>query len=120
MALPAEESDVRMAYDSPAPPVYCGSTEPGHVTLAFDRSGLPSTAPGSLVHVVALVDTSVAGFLPHPLDSTRVLQANLYLVRPGEDARQIEAALSPRPTAQALVPMAGAGAGLALLALRRP
>ena len=86
----------------------------GHAALAFSRGDLPdSLGPGSLVHVVALEDPAIAQFLPRPIEaSTRVLEANLYLARPGEDASRIREALDPAPAAFDVVALAGLALGL--------
>ncbi|MGQ0535042.1 MAG: hypothetical protein ACT4PT_03115 [Methanobacteriota archaeon] len=69
---------------------------PGHVTLGILRAALPeSLGPGRIVHAVALADSEVPVLIPRPLDgSTGVLQANLYLARPGEDPERIREALT--------------------------
>lgn len=78
--------------------IVCAGDVPGHRAFAFNATALPeSVTPGRVVHVVALYDPEVPFFLPRPLDeSTRVLQANLYLARPGEDPVAVREAFSPR------------------------
>lgn len=123
-----EGGGIAMAYDSATRGLAggCRSAEPGHAGLWFLRANLSqSLAPGSLVHVVALYDSAVPQFLPRPLESTRVLQANLYLARPGEDPDGVREALDPRPGADEALPLALFGLGTVALGLpaalrRRP
>jgi hypothetical protein len=109
-----EEVGLRLAWEGPAEA--CAGA-PGHLTLALPRERA-AWAPGSVVHAVALWDPEVPQFLPRPLDSTRVLQANLYLARPGEDAAQVRAALAQGVGAEAAVPLLGLLAGAGFLARR--
>lgn len=91
----------------------CSGDVPGHRTFSFNASKLPdSVTPGRIVHVVALYDPKVPEFLPRPVDgSTRVLQLNLYLARPGENATAVRAAFSPTWSAADLVPIGLAAVG---------
>ncbi|HUR67962.1 MAG TPA: hypothetical protein VM370_01855 [Candidatus Thermoplasmatota archaeon] len=75
----------------------CAGSEVGHLAILVEDSSLPdSLAPGRLVHAVAMFDATLAQFPPRPLDgTTAVLQANLYLARPGEDPARVRAALDP-------------------------
>jgi len=99
----------------------CAGEEAGHFAARFEVTSLPEPlAAGSLVHVVAMHDATVAGFLPRPLDgTTEVLQANLYLAREGEDPARVRDALDPRIGLAEAVPLAGLAVGLVLVA-RRP
>lgn len=111
-----EEVGLRLAYDAPAQA--CGSG--GHLTLSLARDVVGEAAqPGAVVHAVALYDPAIPGFLPRPVDSTHVLQANLYLARPGEDAAAVRAALDPQPGLGEALPLGALLLGVALLA-RRP
>lgn len=110
-----EEVGLRIAYDAPARA--CGDAV--HFTMAIARDdAADALAPGTVVHAVALYDPEVPGFLPRPVDSTRVLQANLYLARPGEDAGLVRAALDPGPGLAEAVPLAALLLGLAGLTRR--
>lgn len=120
-SIPVEGGGVLMSHDdSFAGGRWCASAEPGHLAIMLDRSDLPdSLAQGQLAHVVALADSTVVGYLPRPLDgSTRVLQANLYLAREGEDPARVRAALDPAPTLAQLLPIAIAGVGSVWVARR--
>lgn len=99
----------------------CPWPDAGYVAFAFERTALPEAlAPGSVVHVVALHDGAIAEFLPRPIDgSTAVLQANLYLARPGEDPAAMRAAFDPTPGATAWLPLALVGVGLVWAATER-
>lgn len=99
----------------------CVGEDAGHVSLTVDLAALPDAlGHGRLVHALVLHDPQVAAFLPRPLDeSTRVLQANLYLARPGEDPARVRDALDPAPRAGQLAPVAFVLVGLALVARPR-
>lgn len=112
-----EEVGLRLAYDAPA--AACGTA--GHLTLGLARDAVGEAArPGAVVHAVALFDPAVPGFLPRPVDSTQVLQANLYLARPGEDSAAVRAALDPQPGWDEALPLGALLLGVALLARRPP
>jgi hypothetical protein len=88
--------------------------------LLVPRSVAPSALePGRIVHVVALHDPDVPQLLPRPLDSTEVLQANLYLARPGEDPEAVREGLEAKPGPSAGVAAGGLILGLAWVT-RRP
>lgn len=92
-----------------------------HRGFSFASSALPaSLSPGSVVHVVALFDPVVADFLPRPIDgSTRVLQANLYLARPGEDPAMLQRAFDPGWDVGDALPLGFLLVAVAVAAIRR-
>ena len=113
----ADEVGLRLAWGGTTPACAAAAE---HLTLAVARADLPeSLRPGAVVHVVVLYDAALPQFLPRPLDSTAVLQANLYLARPGEDAAQVRAALASQPGVAEAVPLVALLGGAALLARRR-
>lgn len=89
-------------------------TEPGHVAVSISRAALPdSLRPGQVVHAVTLLDPELPYLLPRPIEgSTRTLQANLYLARPGEDPAAVRAALAPTTGWADVVPLAALALGL--------
>ncbi len=99
----------------------CAGPDRSHRTFVFSAQVLPeSVEPGRVVHIVALFDPDVPYFLPRPIDgSTRVLQANLYLARPGEDIASLRDALEPRARFEDVAPLVVLGVGLVLVT-RRP
>jgi hypothetical protein len=110
-----EGSGLDIAYDADsAPAVPCADDPPGHARLVFPRD-----EGTRVLHAVVLLDRDVPQFLPRPLDTTRVLQANLLLAEPGEDAASVRAALAGGAPSDTL-PLAALGAVLALLLVRRP
>lgn len=118
---PAEGQGIVMDHDgSFSGAQACPVSEPGHVAITFRFDALPeSLGPGKLAHVVALHDPEIAAFLPRPIDdSTAVLQANLYLARPGEDPATIRAALDPSPRVADALPILLLGVGLVWIARR--
>lgn len=118
---PPEGEGIQMAHDrSFRGGAACLGDAPGTLVIRVNQTALPeSLAPGKLVHVVALHDPSIAGFLPRPLDGTTgILRANLYLARAGDDAEQIRAALDPAPRVADITPIAALAVGLALVVRR--
>lgn len=76
----------------------CAGNSPGHRAFSFTALAMPdSVGPGRIVHVVLLYDPDVPAFIPRPIDeSTRILEANLYLARAGEDPVLVARALDPQ------------------------
>jgi hypothetical protein len=114
---PIEGGGIQIAYDEgrlPASGQICRAPGGEHVTVSFLRQDFPeSLSPGMIVHAVALYDPKIPQFLPRPIDeSTRVLQANLYLARANEDPEAIRSALDPSPEALDLLPLAALAVGL--------
>ena len=101
----------------------CAGDVVGHRAFRMSASSLPeSVTPGRVVHVVLLYDPEVPTFLPRPIDgSTRVVQANLYLARPGEDPEALGEAFSGRVGAADVAPLLLGALGLVgLLRARAP
>lgn len=120
----AEGGGVVMSYDNRSftRASACAGDERGHVALdvPFDAFRETPLRHGALVHVVAMHDPEIPEFLPRPIDaSTQILQANLYLARPGEDPERVRDALAPGVRAHDAIPLAGLGLALALIAWRR-
>ena len=92
----------------------CSTEEPGHLAISVELASLPdSLAHGRLVHAVAMFDPELAGFPPRPIDATTgLLQANLYLARPGEDPVRVRDALDPSLGLADALPLLGLAVGL--------
>lgn len=89
-------------------------TEAGHVAVRIPREALlDSLQPGQVVHAVTLLDPELPYLLPRPIEhSTRLLQANLYLARPGEDPAAVRAAFDPSPGVPDVLPLLALALGL--------
>jgi hypothetical protein len=110
-----EGGGIAMSHDATTAGVdVCHGPASDLMGLAIERALLPEALQaGRIVHAVALYDPRVGVFLPRPLDSTEVLQVNLYLARPGEDPERVRAALDPRPGLEEGVGVAALLLGLA-------
>lgn len=129
---PMEGGGIRMDYRGLGPVAPCGNATQGHMGVRFDRF-VPSPEdqpwrdpkprdalrPGVIVHAVVLVDGEVPHALPRPTPTTKVLQLNLYLTRPGEDPAAVRAALERGLRTDHAVPLVALAAGLLWVARRR-
>lgn len=114
-----EGGGIAMQYGSGAATVAFCEVAPDRIGFLIERALRPQTlAAGGIVHAVALYDPVVSQFLPRPVDSTEVLQANLYLARPGEDPGELQDALEGG--AGAVEAAAAASLTIGLLWVSRP
>lgn len=114
-----EGNGIHIGYDDEAASwlTTCTGESPGHMALQMQRDALAeSLAPGSVVHVVLLYDAALVDWLPRPLESTAVLQLNLYLARAGEEPEMLRATFANDTEATDRIPLLFILGGLGMIA----